>query len=537
VDRLLSDFYEVESFLGTDAVASVYRARSLVRNRLEILKVYSGEFSHEPHFASRLERAARVAASLDHPRILKFVDYACIEDLATMSFIGEAVATLRHELEERGFFDERRVARLGAEVLEALVYAHGLGVLHGDIRPENLLLEPEGRILVSDFAVTNAISPGRRDSIRAPGEKSYVSPEEVRGEPIDVRSDIYSLGATLYQLLTKRIPFRDPDPEVALAKRLEADPPPISLFRHEVSPRFESIVLKAMQRERGERYPTADAMLAAVKLFLAENETVPSAGQAFVPGLGAGPILIPGSPTPTPSPPPLISAQERPPTAKFHVPWSLIGGLAVAGLAVIAVFLATRRVPPAGPATYDVHVMSDVPGAKIFAGSRYLGEAGGHFRLSRPEYEELNARYKQQTFRERTVRNTGPGRVDVTFSFGSNVEESTFENGSAAPSARNPAGPARPQLVREQLPVIPESALRDRVTGVVGIVVIIGTDGKVQSAKVISPLRPDCDQAAVDAALQYTFLPARNAEGQPIESSLALSIQFNLQPPSGGDKP
>jgi TonB family protein len=455
-----------------------------------------------------------------------------------MSFLGEVVATLRHELEERGFFDERRVARLGAEVLEALVYAHGLGVLHGDIRPENILLDREGRVLVSDFTVTNAISPGRRDSIRAPGEKSYVSPEEVRGEPIDVRSDIYSLGATLYQLLTKRIPFRDPDPEVALAKRLEADPPPISLFRHEVSPRFESIVLKALQRERGERYPTADAMLAAIKLFLSENETLPPTGQAFVPGLGTGPIL---APVPTPPPPApevtAVSAEEPAPAAKFRVPWSLIGGLAVAGLAVIAVFLATRRVPPAGPATYDVHVMSDMNAAKIFVGSRYLGEAGNHFRLSRTEVEELSARYRQRTFRERTIRNTGPGRLAVTFAFGDEIKEPAPEGVQTATSEENLTGPARPQLVHEQLPIIPESALRDRVTGVVGIVVIIGTDGNVRSAKLISPLRPDCDQAALDAARQYKFLPARNAEGQPIESSVALSIQFNLQPPSNGEKP
>jgi eukaryotic-like serine/threonine-protein kinase len=273
----LGDRYVLEREVGAGGMATVYLARDLRHKRLVALKVVRPELGGREG-VERFLREIELAAGLQHPHILPVFDSSIIDDgdgapvpYFVMPYVeGE---TLRQRLQREGRLPVNVAVTLAAEVADALAYAHSHGVVHRDIKPENILLSG-GHAVVADFGVAKALESGTESPAGASteltraglvmGTPQYMSPEQATGENIDARSDQYSLGSVLYEMLSGTPPFSGPNPQSVIAKSLSAPRPHVGRTRPEVAPELEQVVLRAMALDPAERYPDMSSMRAAL---------------------------------------------------------------------------------------------------------------------------------------------------------------------------------------------------------------------------------------------------------------------------------
>src|SRR5688572_29103871 len=232
--------YEIDGEIGRGGMAVVYRARDRRLNRAVAIKVLPPELAYDPAIRTRFTREAQTSAQLSHAHIVPIYDVGEREGVAyfVMSLIGGGNLASLLAGEPRQPIEE--VRRLVCQIADALAYAHLRGVIHRDIKPDNILLDPEsGRALVSDFGIARAIEAGTRLTVTgiAVGTPTYMSPEQAVGErEVDGRSDIYSLGVLGYQMLTGRVPFTAGTSMALLMKHMGEPPTPISQLRSETPP-------------------------------------------------------------------------------------------------------------------------------------------------------------------------------------------------------------------------------------------------------------------------------------------------------------
>src|SRR5258705_6118548 len=256
--------YELESEIGRGGMSVVYRARDLRLNRPVAIKVLPPELAYDPAIRTRFTREAQTSAQLSHAHIVPIYDVGDREGIAylVMGLItgGNLADLLAHE--PRQPIDE--VRRLLCEVADALAYAHLRGVIHRDIKPDNILLDREtGRAMVSDFGMARAVEASTRLTVTgiAVGTPTYMSPEQAVGErQIDGRSDIYSLGVVAYQMLTGRVPFTAGNSMALLLKHVGEQPRPIAELRPEVPKALCDVIERALMKSPEDRWPTAAAM-------------------------------------------------------------------------------------------------------------------------------------------------------------------------------------------------------------------------------------------------------------------------------------
>lgn len=251
-------------------MATVYRARDEVLARTVAVKVLSGSLAEDETFIARFKREALAAARLAHPNIVAIYDTGTEQDGHTtrhyivMEHCGGG--TLRDLLEREGPLDPDRVRAIGAAICDALGHAHSHGIVHRDIKPANILFTDDGTLKVADFGIARAVSETSRitQSGAVVGTAVYLSPEQARSEEPDERSDIYSLGVMLYELLCGRPPFSaDSQVATALQHINEAPPPPRSL-RAGVPRALEEAVLRALEKDPARRFQDAGAFKAAL---------------------------------------------------------------------------------------------------------------------------------------------------------------------------------------------------------------------------------------------------------------------------------
>jgi serine/threonine protein kinase len=260
--------YDIDGEIGRGGMSVVYRARDRRLNRPVALKVLPPELAHDPAIRTRFTREAQMSAQLSHAHIVPIYDVGEQDGLAyfVMAIVnGGNLATLLTR-EPRQSIEETR--RLLAEVADALAYAHLRGVIHRDIKPDNILLdESNGRAMVTDFGIARAIEAGTRLTATgiAVGTPAYMSPEQAIGDrEVDGRSDIYSLGVVGYQMLTGRLPFSAGNSMALLLKHVSESPRPIGELRPDAPKSLRDAIERALMKSPEDRWPTATAMREAL---------------------------------------------------------------------------------------------------------------------------------------------------------------------------------------------------------------------------------------------------------------------------------
>ena len=282
--HVYSGRYRVTHLIARGGMAQVYRAQDLMLNRPVALKVLYPELSVDPTFVERFRREAQAAANLSHPNIVPVFDWG--EENGTYFIVMELVegTSLAGLLREHRTMSAHRAAELVAQVAAALAQAHRSGVVHRDVKPGNILLTEEGQVKVTDFGIAQAVST--EDNLTAAGSvmgtATYFSPEQAEGAAVDGRSDVYSLGVVLYELLAGRPPFVGDAPVAVAGMHVRDVVPSPRQFNPGIPADVESVVMTALAKRPGQRYQTADELRADLLRFLEGRPVNASRGGAFV---------------------------------------------------------------------------------------------------------------------------------------------------------------------------------------------------------------------------------------------------------------
>jgi serine/threonine protein kinase len=256
--------YAILGVLGTGGMGRVFRVRNILSDRIEAMKVVLQDAAADSALAERFLREIKVHASLEHPNIAAMRTALRVEDRIVMIMELVTGASLG-ELLRDGPLDPQRAVAYAGQVLSALGYAHAHGVVHRDIKPANIIVTPRGTVKVTDFGIAQAGGGGRLTKTGAAlGSIHYMSPEHIQGFPCDARSDIYSMGVTLYEMVTGIQPIRGENEYAIMHGHLAQTPPPASELVSTVPAELSAIIAKAMAKAPEERFQSAGEFRAAL---------------------------------------------------------------------------------------------------------------------------------------------------------------------------------------------------------------------------------------------------------------------------------
>ena len=260
--RLLNKRYELLEQLGKGGMAVIYRARDLTLERSVAVKLLREDFSRDPVFQERFRREARAAANLSHPNIVTVHDFGL--DRGQLFLVMEYVPglDLKAVIHQRGRFSAEDALPLIVQACAGIGYAHRAGLVHCDVKPQNMLVTPDLRLKVADFGIARALAGIRPDeqSDMVWGSPQYFAPEQASGAAPSPSSDVYSLGVILYEMLAGELPFQATTADDLARLHMEAEPPDIRKKVPAISPDLEQILRKVLSKEPSQRYRTADQL-------------------------------------------------------------------------------------------------------------------------------------------------------------------------------------------------------------------------------------------------------------------------------------
>jgi serine/threonine-protein kinase len=268
--------YDLEELVGTGGMSSVYRARDRVLERDVALKLLHESLARDDEYLERFRREARSAAQLNHPNIVTVIDRG--EDGGRPFIVFEYVEgeTLKRLVRERGPLPLAQAARLGLQIARALAFAHARGVVHRDVKPQNVLLDRDGRAHVTDFGIARSLDrAGVTITGTVLGTSDYMSPEQARGERATQASDVYAFGALLYELLTGSVVFPGESYVAVALKHVNEPAPPV--LRPGVPPRLAALVERCLRKDPRERFASMDEVAAELEACLEELEAADEA--------------------------------------------------------------------------------------------------------------------------------------------------------------------------------------------------------------------------------------------------------------------
>ena len=304
--------YRIISQVGQGGMATVYKAYQASVDRYVAIKVLPGQLAQTPEFAARFQQEARIIAKLEHPHILPVFDYGESDGLTYFVMRYLDAGTLKDRMIEGRPLPLPEIDRIFTQLTDALSYAHAKGVVHRDLKPANALIDSQGNIFLTDFGIAKLLesaSPRLTQTDAIMGTPAYISPEQAQGQPVDRRSDIYSLGIILYEMVTGSVPFTAETPLAVLFKHISDPLPPPSKVKPDLGKPIERVLLKALAKNPQDRFATATEFLEAWKRALQETETVHSPAETIPP-----PRTPPPSPPRKPAPAPRAASKSAMPT-------------------------------------------------------------------------------------------------------------------------------------------------------------------------------------------------------------------------------
>ncbi len=267
--KILGGRYQVQDRIGTGGMATVFRGRDEVLGRTVAIKTMLPQYAADPSFAARFKQEAQAAAALQSPYIVSVYDWG--KDGDTYFIVMEYLrgTDLKSGIRKHGALDCKKVAQIGSQIAQALSVAHKHDIIHRDIKPQNIMVQPDGNIKVMDFGIARAKNSHLTQDNSVLGTAHYVSPEQTQGKELGPTTDIYSLGIVMYESATGQVPFQGDDAISVALKQVSEQPKPPSQLNPNVDPSLEAIILKCMQKDPAARFQTADELNRALRDYLA----------------------------------------------------------------------------------------------------------------------------------------------------------------------------------------------------------------------------------------------------------------------------
>ncbi len=333
IDTLFDGRYRIIRRLGAGGMANVYLAEDQELGRRVAIKILNDRHANDEQFVERFRREAKNAAGLSHPNIVSIYDRGEAEGTYYIAMEHLDGRNLKELINARGPAPVRVAIDYARQILSALRFAHRNKIVHRDIKPHNVLDDGDGRLKVTDFGIARAGASQMTEAGSIVGTAQYLSPEQARGTQVDQRSDVYSLGVVLYELLTGRVPFTGDTPVEIAMKHLSSTPPLPSTLRPDIPRDLDLIVMRALAKDPDERYQTAeemDADLARVAAGIAVSPETTDAATAIISRPSAMPTTITRAPTrvretvptrPYAEPPPYYEYDDDPRRPRPIWPW------------------------------------------------------------------------------------------------------------------------------------------------------------------------------------------------------------------------
>ena len=327
VQQLIADRYELKETVGSGGMSTVYCAFDTLLERNVALKVLHEQFGRDEEHVERFRREARAVAQLSHPNIVTVIDRG--EEDGKQFIVFELIEGENlKELVARGPLPVRRVLELGLEVGRALAFAHAQGLVHRDVKPQNVLLNGDGQAKVTDFGIARTLDvEGVTQTGTVLGTSNYIAPEQASGQPVDAHTDMYSLGVVLYELLAGDVPFPGENFVAVALKHVNEPPPNLLDVRKHVPLRVAAVVDRALDKDPQQRFPSMDEFAAELEACLAGLDSPEEEAEATV---------VTGPPAPR-------SSRQRKRVSRWAIGSVILGVLALA--AVLIGFAAIHGIP------------------------------------------------------------------------------------------------------------------------------------------------------------------------------------------------
>lgn len=263
IDRVLNGKYRIISKIGSGGMADVYKGVDLTDNRAVAIKVLKQEYSNDPQYLRRLSREARAMVSLKNEHVVSLLDMGSEEDIHYLVLEYVNGLTLREYMDEHGSMKPHEAVDIVCDVLDGLSHAHKKDLIHRDVKPQNILITEDGVIKLTDFGIAKFAGNSTKtfDGKEAVGSVYYISPEQAKGEEVDARTDLYSVGVLLYEMLTGAPPFTGDNAVQVALKHVNEEIKPLREVSNRFSPALSDVVSRATAKELDVRYPDADSMI------------------------------------------------------------------------------------------------------------------------------------------------------------------------------------------------------------------------------------------------------------------------------------